>query len=163
MEDELLLADLGVVERRLERLEKDLKKTPSAELKREQEILITCRGALENGTPLRALGLAGDALKQLRGFQFLSAKPQLLVINLDEQDLGAIDRAVELTGLTPFVGQVNTRAVPLCAKIELEIAELAARGRHGVHGGSGTEGIGPRSRDSCELRPARLHLLLHGW
>jgi GTP-binding protein YchF len=126
MEDELLLADLGVVERRLERLEKDLKKTPSADLKREQEILLTCRAALENGTPLRALDLAGDDVKRLRGFQFLSAKPQLLVINLDEQDLGSIDRAVELTGLTPFVSQVNTRAVPLCAKIELEIAELAA-------------------------------------
>jgi GTP-binding protein YchF len=126
MEDELLLADLGVVERRLERLDKDLKKTPSADLKREQEILITCRAALENGTPLRALDLAGDDLKRLRGFQFLSAKPQLIVINLDEQDLASIDRAVELTGLTPFVSQVNTRAVPLCAKIELEIAELAA-------------------------------------
>jgi GTP-binding protein YchF len=126
MEDELLLADLGVVERRLERLDKDLKKTPSADLKREQEILITCRAALENGTPLRALDLAGDDLKRLRGFQFLSAKPQLIVINLDEQDLASIDRAGELTGLTPFVSQVNTRAVPLCAKIELEIAELAA-------------------------------------
>jgi GTP-binding protein YchF len=125
MEDELLLADLGVVERRLERLEKDLKKTPSAELKKEQEILITCRGALENGTPLRALGLGGDDLKRLRGFQFLSAKPQLIVINLDEQDLGAIDRAVELTGLESFATQAATRAVPLCAKIELEIAELA--------------------------------------
>jgi GTP-binding protein YchF len=126
MEDELLLADLGVVERRLERLEKDLKKTPSADLKREQEILLACQTALEAGTPLRALGLTGDDLKRLRGFQFLSAKPQLLVINLDEQDLGSIDRAVALTGLETFAAQPATRAVPLCAKIELEIAELAA-------------------------------------
>jgi GTP-binding protein YchF len=126
MEDELLLADLGVVERRLERLEKDLKKTPSADLKREQEVLLTCRGALENGTPLRALGLAGDDSKRLRGFQLLSAKPQLLVINLDEADIAAIDRATDITGLGAFAAQAGTRAVALCARIELEIAELGA-------------------------------------
>jgi GTP-binding protein YchF len=126
MEDELILADLGVVERRLERLEKDLKKTPSADLKREQEILIACRTALEGGTPLRAIGLSGDDLKRLRGFQLLSSKPLLLVLNLDEADIGALDRAIEIAGLADFVGRGSTHAVPLCAKIELEIAELAA-------------------------------------
>src|SRR5919107_772166 len=60
MEDELILADLGVVERRLERLERDLKKGQSPELKKEQEILVRCRPALEDGKPLRALDLAGD-------------------------------------------------------------------------------------------------------
>jgi GTP-binding protein YchF len=125
MEDELLLADLGVVERRLERLDKDLKKTPSPDLKREQDILVSCRQALENGTPLRALGLGGDDLKRLRGFQFLSAKPQLLVLNVDEADLGSLDRAIERNGLRPFLEGPGTHAVPLCARIELEIAELA--------------------------------------
>jgi GTP-binding protein YchF len=124
MEDELILADLGVVERRLERLEKDLKKTPSAELKREQDVLTTCRTALESATPLRAVGLAGDDLKRLRGFQLLSSKPLLLVVNIDEADIGSIDRAVPLAGLDAFAHAANTRAVPLCAKIELEIAEL---------------------------------------
>ena len=65
-------------------------------------------------------------MKRLRGFQLLSAKPQLLVINLDEADIGSIDRATEITGLTAFAAQANTRAVALCAKIELEIAELGA-------------------------------------
>ena len=59
MEDELILADLGVVERRLERLERDLKKGQTAELKKEQEILLRCRPALEEGKPLRAMELAG--------------------------------------------------------------------------------------------------------
>ncbi|HEY8550151.1 MAG TPA: redox-regulated ATPase YchF [Vicinamibacterales bacterium] len=124
MEDELILADLGVVERRLERLAKDLKKTASPDLKREQELLTTCRSALENGTPLRAIGLTGEDLKRLRGFQLLSSKPQLLVINLDEKDLGSLDRAVDLAGLTGAASAAATHAVPLCAKIELEIAEL---------------------------------------
>ncbi len=58
MEDELILADLGVVERRLERLERDLKKGqqrgPHA---RSRDLLALCRAALEDGRPLRALTL----------------------------------------------------------------------------------------------------------
>src|SRR4028119_192553 len=57
MEDELILADLGVVERRLERLERDLKKGQTPELRKEQEVLARCRLALEEGRPLRALQL----------------------------------------------------------------------------------------------------------
>src|SRR5258708_351646 len=98
MEDELILADLGVVERRLERLEKDLKKNRSAELERERDVILLCKSALEDGRPLRALDLKGDDLKRLRGFQFLSAKPLLIVINLDESHLAqGIDRAVPVT------------------------------------------------------------------
>jgi len=124
MEDEVILADLGVVERRLERLERDLKKGTNAELRKEQEVLIVCREALEGGKPLRALNLAGDEAKRLRGFQFLSAKPLLLVLNLDEEDLPHADDAVGLAGLGEFLSGAATRAVPICAKIELEIAQL---------------------------------------
>jgi GTP-binding protein YchF len=126
MEDEVILADLGVVERRLERLERDLKKGTAGELKKEQEILLRCRTALEQGTPLRALGLEGDDARRLRGFQFLSAKPLLLVLNLDEEDLPRADEAVRLAGLESFMSGAATRAVPICAKIELEIAQLDA-------------------------------------
>ena len=151
MEDELILADLGVAERRLERLEKDLKKSKSAELERERDVLVICRSALEQGKPLRALDLKGEDLKRLRGFQFLSAKPLLIVINLDESQLtsptvpggGAneksdgmksgggdaatrIDRAAAATGLTSFLSHASTAAVAVCAKIELEIAQLDA-------------------------------------
>jgi len=128
MEDELLLADLAVAERRLERIEKDLKKGRSAELERERDLVQRCKDALEEGTPLRALQLAGDDLKRLRGFQFLSAKPLLLVINLDEADLARVgsdvEKAAEETGLTAFLARAATKAVALCAKIELEIAQL---------------------------------------
>ena len=124
MEDEVILADLGVVERRLERLERDLKKSSSADLRKEQEILVRCREALEAGTPLRALQLGGEDAKRLRGFQFLSAKPLLLVLNLDEADLPKADDAVKLAGLESFMSGAATRAVPICAKIELEIAQL---------------------------------------
>jgi GTP-binding protein YchF len=124
MEDEVILADLGVVERRLERLERDLKKGGSAELKKEQDILVRCGAALESGRPLRALDLPPDDARRLRGFQFLSAKPLLLVLNLDEADLPQADHAVRLAGLESFLEGAATRAVPICAKIELEIAQL---------------------------------------
>ena len=124
MEDEVILADLGVVERRLERLERDLKKTATADLRKEQEILMRCREALEAGRPLRALELPPDDAKRLKGFQFLSAKPLLLVLNLDEADLPRADDAVKLADLESFISGAATRAVPICAKIELEIAQL---------------------------------------
>src|SRR5207237_10863384 len=59
MEDELILADLGVAERRLERLEKDLKKARTADLERELDLVTLCRAALEEGRPLRSLDLKG--------------------------------------------------------------------------------------------------------
>jgi hypothetical protein len=128
MEDELILADLGLAERRLERLEKDLKKGKSADLERERDVLSLCRAALEEGRPLRSLDLEGDDLKRLRGFQFLSAKPLLVVINLDEARLSAgaatIDQAADAVGLTAFLARAATAAVAVCAKIELEIAQL---------------------------------------
>ncbi len=133
MEDELILADLGVAERRLERLDKDLKKQRSTDLERERDVIVLCKGALEEGRPLRALDLKGEDLKRLRGFQFLSAKPLLVVINLDETRLNEggeeatrIDRAADAAGLTTFLSRASTAAVAVCAKIELEIAQLDA-------------------------------------
>ena len=131
MEDELILADLGVAERRLERLEKDLKRSRTGELERERDVITLCRAALEDGRPLRALDLKGEDLKRLRGFQFLSAKPLLIVINLDESQLapGADtatrgELAAEAAGLTSFLSRAGTADVAVCAKIELEIAQL---------------------------------------
>jgi GTP-binding protein YchF len=133
MEDELILADLGVAERRLERLEKDLKKTRSADLERERDVITLCKAALEEGRPLRALNLEGDDLKRLRGFQFLSAKPLLIVINLDEAAFAeggdaatGVEHAAAAAGLTAFLSRARTAAVAVCAKIELEIAQLEA-------------------------------------
>src|SRR4029450_11130053 len=64
MEDEVILADLGVGERRLARLERDLKKGNTPELRREQDVLMRCRQALEDGRPLRALELDPDDTKR---------------------------------------------------------------------------------------------------
>src|SRR5256885_13804716 len=133
MEDELILADLGLAERRLERIEKDLKKSKTADLERERDVVTLCRTTLEEGRPLRSLDLKGEGLKRLRGFQFLSAKPLLVVINLDESHLAgggdaamSVDRAANHTGVASFLNRAATAAVAVCGKIELEIAQLDA-------------------------------------
>ncbi len=126
----MILADLGVAERRLERLEKDLKKGASAELKKEQEILVLCRETLEAGRPLRAMELAPADVKRLRGFQFLSAKPLLLVLNVDEADLGPAKAGQGPAKAGHYASSLgdgrtaNVAEVIVCAAIELEIAKL---------------------------------------
>ncbi len=124
VEDELILADLGLVERRLERLAKDLRKTPSSELRTEQGILERCRTALEAGSALRTLGLSGDEAKRLRGYQLLSAKPMLLVVNVGEDAIGTVGQLDAISGLAEFTSVAGAAAVGVCARIELEIAAL---------------------------------------
>jgi GTP-binding protein YchF len=124
VEDELILADLASVERRLERLEKDLKKNPSAELKAEQDLLTRGLATLESGRALRTMGLTADDVRRLRGFQFLSAKPLLIVVNLDEGDVTHAGHAAAHVGLDAFAADVRAGVVGVCAKIELEIAQL---------------------------------------
>lgn len=122
VEEETILADLAVAEKRLERLEKDLKKSQSPELKREQDVLKVCKAALEDGKALRTLGLSGEDAHRLRGFQFLSAKPMLVVLNVDEADIGtSADPSPALAG---WLTEAHAGFVAVCAKIELEIAQL---------------------------------------
>jgi len=129
MEDELLLADLAVAEKRLDRIDRDMKKGRTAELERERALIVGCKEPLENGLPVRGLTMTDDERKMLRGFQFLSAKPLLLVVNLDEADAALLAdgaRAAEEAGLTPFLSRAGTGVVAVCAKIELEIGQLDA-------------------------------------
>ena len=129
MEDELILADLAVAERRIDRIRQDAKKGKNRELEEEARVIEVCRTALEEGRPLRALPLDADDTRRLRGFSFLSAKPVLVVLNLDEADIAEPAGAIERAGLSEFLSGAATEAVPVCAKIELEIAELAADDR----------------------------------
>lgn len=128
MEDELILADLAVAEKRLGRLEQDRKKgalKQSREAEAELGTLQRCVEALEAGTPLRALQLDAIEAKRLRGFQFLSEKPLLLVLNVDEGEVAsAAAGAVAAAGLNDFVAGPSIQALTVCARIELEISQL---------------------------------------
>ncbi len=124
VETELILSDLVVVEKRVERLDKDRKKIKNPELDREFDLLVKCKSALEDNRPLRLLEIDADEEKRLRGFQFLSQKPVLYVLNLGESDAGKLhDREREYRE-GPLAGRRHTAAAAVCGKIEAELAEL---------------------------------------
>jgi GTP-binding protein YchF len=124
VEMELILSDLVVVEKRLERLDKDRKKIKNPELDREFELLEKCKALLESNKPLREMALDADEEKRVRGFQFLSQKPMLYVLNLGEEDAGRLhDREAEFRK-QHLTGRPHTEVTAVCGKIEAELAEL---------------------------------------
>jgi ribosome-binding ATPase len=124
---DLMLSDLGQIERRLERLEKDLKRMHAPDLEKEHEILQLCKAQLENEHPLRELELAPADEKRLRSFMFLSQKPVLYVLNIGERiDLGqAIEQAPETYKLAEVASRPNAAVAVVCAKVEAELAEMS--------------------------------------
>jgi ribosome-binding ATPase len=124
VETELILSDLVVVEKRLDRVDRDRKKTRNPDLDKEYELLIRCKEALEANTPLRNLEFDGEDEKRIRGFQFLSQKPMLLVLNLGEEDATRLHEVEEEYRTGPLAGKANTGVAAVCGKIEAELAEL---------------------------------------
>src|SRR5579862_7012317 len=127
VEFDLIVSDLGQVEKRLERLEKDLKKMRSPELERENELLLKAKAHLETEKPLREMEMTPEDKKRIRGFMFLSEKPMLYVLNVSEtQELGkALEAAVGKYNLTEVASRHNAGATAVCAKVEAELAEMS--------------------------------------
>jgi GTP-binding protein YchF len=124
VETELILSDLLVVEKRLERLDKDRKKVKNPELDREFELLVKCKTALEDNRPLRQLAIDADDEKRSRGFQFLSQKPVLYVLNLGEEEAGKLHERERAFLEGPVAGRRHVSATAVCGKVEAELAEL---------------------------------------
>ena len=116
---ELILFDLRVVEKRLQRLEKDIKKISGQErnaLLAEQAVLTRVREALEQERPIRDLQLSSQEEKIIRGYPLLSRKPVLVVLNIGEDQLSSVP--------TLEYEHANARLVPLSARIEEELTQL---------------------------------------
>jgi GTP-binding protein YchF len=124
VEMELILSDLVVVEKRMERVDKDRKKVKNPELDREFELLERCKKALEENRPLREMEIDADDEKRLRGFQFLSQKPMLYVLNLGEADAGNLHERERQYREGALAGRKRTGATAVCGKVEAELAEL---------------------------------------
>lgn len=121
---ELVLSDLDQVLKRLERLEKDLKKKKDPAQEHEFAALMRCKAALEAGQALRELELSAEETKTLSGFMFLSQRPMLYVLNLGDEDAADLDQAISKHKLEKLTGRPNTAVVPICGRIEAELAEL---------------------------------------
>ena len=123
---DLIVNDLGQVEKRLERVQKDLKKIKSLEVEREHELLLRAKAHLETERPLREMEMTPDDKKRVRGFMFLSEKPMLYVLNIGESPtLGKdLEEAVAKFGIAEVASRPNTGALAVCAKVEAELAEM---------------------------------------
>ena len=124
LETELLLADLEVVERRLERLEASIKKQRKETEIKERDVLVRLKDALESERPLRGETLSADEEKLVRGFTFLSAKPIFHIVNLDEKAIAEGEDVVDSFGLQAIAARPRTRVGWVSAVIETEIARL---------------------------------------
>jgi len=140
VEFDLMVSDLGQIEKRLERVEKDLKKMKSADLEKEFELLKRAQAHLETERPLRELEMTPEDKKRFRGFMFLSEKPMLYVLNIGESSpLGEdLEQAVEKYGVGGLVSdrtgtagaragapEKNAAATAICGKVEAELSEMS--------------------------------------
>ncbi|HXJ79238.1 MAG TPA: DUF933 domain-containing protein [Candidatus Methylomirabilis sp.] len=125
LETELILADLEVVERRLERLDASIKKKRTDAEVRERAILQKVKPGLEGETPIRALALPEDEARVLRGFTFLSQKPILHCLNLPEKEIDRAHTLVESFDVGEIAKRAATRVGWVSAVIEAEVAQLA--------------------------------------
>src|SRR5271169_6184903 len=108
---ELILSDHDQISKRLERVEKDLKKKRDPMLEQERAVLEKCKAHLEAEKPLRELELTTEERKPIGGFLFLSQRPMLYVLNLGDDEAAEMEKAVEKHKLSALQGRPNTAVV----------------------------------------------------
>lgn len=122
LETEFLLSDLAIVESRIDRLTKQVAAKRGDRDMRELAVLDKCRSVLESETPLRQADLSSDEENLIRGFRFLTRKPLIAAVNLDEDEIRR-----EADTLDPFVewaSRPRSAVVGLSARLEGEIRQL---------------------------------------
>ena len=124
LETELLLVDLDIASKRLERLTRELKKTRTPEMEQEHAALSKCRQHLAGEMPLRAVSWSEEEQRLLRGFMFFTAKPVLYVLNVGDEEAAEVDHVAEKYGLAGLTAQPEVGVTAICGKIEAELADL---------------------------------------
>jgi GTP-binding protein YchF len=127
IEDELLFSDMAIIENRIQRLHNELLKMKDPVRQAELAVLEKCQVHIENESPLRELQLTDEEEKAIRGFQFLTAKPILLVLNIGEEAISA--EAALLQEWREIAAGSKKKMVALSVHLEMEIAQLAVADR----------------------------------
>ena len=144
MDLELAFSDLVIIERRLERIELSLKGAKQLErqgLLREQEMLTRVKAELENEVPIRELGLTTDEARTIANYQFLTAKPLLIVVNIGEDQL---PQAASLEAeLNSHYSRPKCSTITLCGKLEMELTQLNNSAAEGFRTEFGISESGP--------------------
>ena len=126
LNDELVLADLQLVENRIERVEKQLhgvKKGSTTPATIEMALLERLKDVLEEGKSLKLAEFTQDEEKLVRNFGFLTLKPMIMVLNIPEDEIGAGNESVKK--FRDYCEQSGLLCFDLCAKVEMEVSELS--------------------------------------
>jgi GTP-binding protein YchF len=127
---DLIVIDLDIVEKRLKRLEKSVTSSKSEEEKRELAVLQRCKVALDEGIPLRQLDLSPEENRLIRGYAFLSLKPMLLVLNLDENQMSQREELeTECMETAKVEVAAGCSVCSICGKLEMELSQLEENDR----------------------------------
>jgi ribosome-binding ATPase len=123
LEDEFMFADMAFIENRLEKLDKEATKPKNKDAAlKEKEVMLRWNDSLQNETPLREMKMTDDEILLMKNYQPLSAKPLLIAVNLDENDIAKADEIV--ASLKNDFKSINIRIEPFFAKIEMELVAL---------------------------------------
>ncbi|MBL7069509.1 MAG: redox-regulated ATPase YchF [Candidatus Omnitrophica bacterium] len=118
-EADLILRDLEAIQKRIAKIEKELKRG-IADLKNEYAVLLLCKKSLEEEEELRFLDLTPQQEKLIAGYQFLSRRPFIVISNIAEEQIGK-----ETSGsMEEYVGKKGLKLIEFCGKVESEISEL---------------------------------------
>jgi len=123
VELEMIFGDLELVDKRLARMEEGAKRGKKPD-EVEKRLLVKCKEALEKETALRDLEFTEEEQKAMRALQFMSIKPQLVVLNVAEEEMGSAGTGAVTGELSGFFTGRQVRVLNLCGKIEMEIAQL---------------------------------------
>jgi len=121
-DSEFIISDLSIIENRLEKVKKQLLKTPDENLKKEIPLLERCLNYLNNEIPLRDVDFTKDDFKILKGYQLLTIKPLLIALNMDESQVNNEDKFFDWLIKNKICK--NTKAIAFYGKIEAELCDL---------------------------------------
>lgn len=123
-ETEFILADMAVLEARIEKINKQLGRAQDEQMKRELPVLSRCLAVLQDEKPLRNEDLSREELHILKTYQLLSLKPMLIALSLDESQQSIMD--AEVSRIAAVKAGLRTRVVAFFGKIDMEMSELSA-------------------------------------
>ena len=125
MQLELAFSDLAILERRAQRLQSELKGAKVAErdrVQRESALIVRLKSGLEQDVPIREQALSAEEQRSITDYQFLTAKPLLILLNIDEEELLDLD-ALEKE-MSTRLGRPGVETATICAKLEMELAQM---------------------------------------
>ncbi len=121
-ETEFILSDLSIIEQRVDRIKKQIQKSPDEHLRKELPVLEHCHQVLLSEKPLREVSFSKDDAQLLKTYQLLTVKPMLIALNLDESQRDSAEQ--KLRSVTMKKEGQGTKVVSFFGKLEMEMSEL---------------------------------------